>query len=262
MQYLTFRYFLENMLFSTCAVNEVEDNLLTESRHCFPLLFHSKTSQRNKQIAMGRKKFNMDPKKVSLTPKTTAVSCLLRSRGLWKNEWLSELVWVTINSQHWNTAVFELSVLDWDEQTALSCIFFSLGDPVSLGEWPSTAHPRRHLPVPVQGRGPQQDRHRRLLRGAVSRTIYQTAGEIVSPSVLFNPTLRQIYAPLVIRTFPSPREHYGLDLWMEVGESDRYSQNTNRRGNVGVLSMVHQRGHLTGYKKDSQGAEGEKPRGC
>lgn len=26
---------------------------------------HSKTTQRNKQIAMGRKKFNMDPKKVS-----------------------------------------------------------------------------------------------------------------------------------------------------------------------------------------------------
>lgn len=32
-------------------------------------LFHtnSKTTQRNKQIAMGRKKFNMDPKKVSET---------------------------------------------------------------------------------------------------------------------------------------------------------------------------------------------------
>lgn len=27
-------------------------------------LMHSKTTQRNKQIAMGRKKFNMDPKKV------------------------------------------------------------------------------------------------------------------------------------------------------------------------------------------------------
>lgn len=28
------------------------------------VFFCSKTSQRNKQIAMGRKKFNMDPKKV------------------------------------------------------------------------------------------------------------------------------------------------------------------------------------------------------
>lgn len=30
----------------------------------FLFLMHSKTTQRNKQIAMGRKKFNMDPKKV------------------------------------------------------------------------------------------------------------------------------------------------------------------------------------------------------
>ena len=30
---------------------------------------HSKTTQRNKQIAMGRKKFNMDPKKVSGQPR-------------------------------------------------------------------------------------------------------------------------------------------------------------------------------------------------
>lgn len=30
---------------------------------------HSKTTQRNKQIAMGRKKFNMDPKKVSRHPR-------------------------------------------------------------------------------------------------------------------------------------------------------------------------------------------------
>lgn len=29
-----------------------------------PLCLCSKTTQRNKQIAMGRKKFNMDPKKV------------------------------------------------------------------------------------------------------------------------------------------------------------------------------------------------------
>lgn len=33
---------------------------------------HSKTTQRNKQIAMGRKKFNMDPKKVSRHPSVLA----------------------------------------------------------------------------------------------------------------------------------------------------------------------------------------------
>ena len=31
---------------------------------CVCFLDYSKTTQRNKQIAMGRKKFNMDPKKV------------------------------------------------------------------------------------------------------------------------------------------------------------------------------------------------------
>lgn len=34
---------------------------------CFFFFNYSKTTQRNKQIAMGRKKFNMDPKKVRIT---------------------------------------------------------------------------------------------------------------------------------------------------------------------------------------------------
>lgn len=40
-----------------CFVQTSSDDFLI-----FPM--HSKTTQRNKQIAMGRKKFNMDPKKV------------------------------------------------------------------------------------------------------------------------------------------------------------------------------------------------------
>lgn len=43
------------------------------------------------------------------------------------------------------------------------------GHPVSLGEWPAAAHSRGHRSVPVQGRGPQQNGHRGLLRRAVSQ---------------------------------------------------------------------------------------------
>lgn len=52
-QQYTFSHNFQNRMFVTCLLQ------LT----CF--IYFRKNMQRNKQVAMGRKKFNMDPKKVS-----------------------------------------------------------------------------------------------------------------------------------------------------------------------------------------------------
>lgn len=48
-----------------------------------PALSCSKTLQRNRKMAMGRKKFNMDPKKV-LGPQSWDLSGRHPGRGLWQ----------------------------------------------------------------------------------------------------------------------------------------------------------------------------------
>lgn len=89
----------------------------------------SKTTQRNKQIAMGRKKFNMDPKKVT-------ICC------------------------GWS--------LIWESRIRLAHrLSGASGDPVPAGERPPPEHAGGHRAVPLQRRGAQQDRHRGLLRRTV-----------------------------------------------------------------------------------------------
>lgn len=103
---------------------------------------HSKTTQRNKQIAMGRKKFNMDPKKVRGDPQ------------LW-----------SLNLNH----SLKLSKIPICTALALS---LKTGNPVSFGEWSSPEHPRGHCTVPLQRRRAQQNSHRGLFRGTVSSPVF------------------------------------------------------------------------------------------
>lgn len=107
------------------------------------VFFCSKTSQRNKQIAMGRKKFNMDPKKVPCS-------------------------FATKNTSAYNQPLYRslFQMLSFSITHPLSS-FSSSGNPVPAGERPPSTNSRRHCPIPLQRRGPQQDRHRRLLRRTV-----------------------------------------------------------------------------------------------
>lgn len=54
----------------------------------------------------------------------------------------------------------------------IAVLFFSdsAGNPVPVGERPAPTHSWRHRPVPLQRRGSQQNRHRRLLGGTVSES--------------------------------------------------------------------------------------------
>lgn len=81
-----------------------------------------KNMQRNKQVNMGRKKFNMDPKKVG--------------------DRTSDLV--------------------FHEQLLTLCPVSAIGDPVHDREWLAEEYQWRHRAVPPQGRGPQQNGHWRL----------------------------------------------------------------------------------------------------
>lgn len=91
-------------------------------------MFCSKTLQKSRHVAMGRKKFNMDPKKVSLT-------------------------FTMRNIQ--NPSFWLISLWRWT-------VSFSAGHRVSGGEWAAQAHSRGYCSVPLQRRRAQQDCHRRL----------------------------------------------------------------------------------------------------
>lgn len=126
---------------------------------------YSKTTQRNKQIAMGRKKFNMDPKKASLSKQTVDVYYAVRIKidFFGKHVSLSHLIVVA----HVN--ISQSKRLDERRLTGLLCFMcvFILGDPVSLGEWSPATHPWRYSPVPLQRGGSKQNSHWGLLRGTV-----------------------------------------------------------------------------------------------
>lgn len=95
-------------------------------------LFCSKTLQKSRHVAMGRKKFNMDPKKVPL-------------------------FFVVLRLTF--TFIFPFPL--YTEYLPLA------GHPVLGGERAGQTHGRGHRSVPVQGRRPQQDCHRRLPGGEV-----------------------------------------------------------------------------------------------
>lgn len=92
---------------------------------------------------MGRKKFNMDPKKVG------------------KKNTVAQLeIWFVCCG-------FRNQDITWGS------LSFS-GDPVSDWEWLTEEYQRRHCSVPLQRRGPQQNSHRRLSRREVRKKILST----------------------------------------------------------------------------------------
>lgn len=95
-----------------------------------------KNMQRNKQVAMGRKKFNMDPKKVG------GNNCYHASE----------------------VRVFWQVGCNWD-------LIFT-GHPVPDWEWLAEEYQWRHCSVPLQRRRPQQNSHWRLPRREVRRNLF------------------------------------------------------------------------------------------
>lgn len=114
--------------------------------------------QRNKQVAMGRKKFNMDPKKV-----LWGAGLVTR---LWGSAQLYHLPGQVAGTEAEPAARAGTSGqgAGWWGQPRTpkhpSCT--PPGHPVPDRERPAEEHVRGHCSVPVQGRGPQQDSHRRL----------------------------------------------------------------------------------------------------
>lgn len=124
--------------------------MIDASVFSFSFLVSSKTTQRNKQIAMGRKKFNMDPKKVRADPRALEFK-------------------FKIPRTH-------SSAIQINRVKYLFCLFiylfFETGNPVSFGERSSPEHPGGHCTVPLQRRRAQQNSHRGLLRGTVSCPVF------------------------------------------------------------------------------------------
>lgn len=126
---------------------------------------------------MGRKKFNMDPKKVlhihMLSFKTiSAHSIPVALKGMTFRANMNQR-----STVYHVTLSFSIIPPRFKQNSHPVFSSSSPGNPVSAGERPPSANPRRHCPVPLQRRGPQQNRHRRLLRRAVRQSIYQAAGE-------------------------------------------------------------------------------------
>lgn len=92
---------------------------------------------------MGRKKFNMDPKKVGKKDTVAQLEIWFVCCGL-RNQ---DITWGSLS--------------------------FS-GDPVSDWEWLTEEYQRRHCSVPLQRRGPQQNSHWRLSRREVRKKILST----------------------------------------------------------------------------------------
>lgn len=109
--------------------------MLRETDNLWTVRCFRKNMQRNKQVAMGRKKFNMDPKKVG------------------------------------GSNVVVLQKCDLSYQYVTTGPVSVLGDPIPHWEWLAEKHQRRHCSVPLQGRGPQQNGHRRLPRREVRTKI-------------------------------------------------------------------------------------------
>lgn len=150
---------------------------------------------------MGRKKFNMDPKKVPCKPPVFIPHHLSLQflTGL-ERKGFQERSNICLE-----TPSFPIIPPQWRPTAVL---FFSSsppGNPVPAGERPPSANPRRHCPVPLQRRGPQQDRHRRLLRRAVRHPSGCSRRS----------SLQEINALYVIR-----EGNYGLDLLMKKEEHD------------------------------------------
>lgn len=110
----------------------MQHNVHTEQNNWKPTLWcFRKNMQRNKQVAMGRKKFNMDPKKVG-----GSSCCDVNKYDLW----CSHVTWDPVSSS---------------------------GDPVPDWERLAEEHQRWHCSISLQGRGPQQNGHWRLPRREV-----------------------------------------------------------------------------------------------
>lgn len=114
----------------------------------------------------------------------------------------------------------------------------SKGNPVPVGERPPSTYSRRHRPVPLQRRGPQQDRYRRLLGRAVSQSVYQAMG--------LSPPYMRFTSPLWLE-----EEIMSWIYWLKKANMiDPADMNLPRQR--GRLVAVQSFGLITGNKKTIQ----------